>query len=243
MKTLHSLFSTVIVLLVFCFAGALSASAQTESKQVRPVRILLVGDSTVTDSAGWGKAFGELLTAGATSTNAALGGSSTKSFMGKDRWTKALAVKPTHVLIQFGHNDMPGKGPERETDPKTTYRTNLCKYIDDSRAAGAIPILVTSLTRRNFDKDGKLVDLLADYAAAVRIVAAEKKVPLVDLHARSIESVMKLGPTGSAPLGPLDKDGKRDNTHLSPEGATLTAKLVADELRKAVPELAAFIKN
>jgi lysophospholipase L1-like esterase len=58
------------------------------------------------------------------------------------------------MLIQFGHNDMPGKGPERETDPKTTYRENLSRFVDEARAAGAQPILVTSIPRRNF-RDGK----------------------------------------------------------------------------------------
>jgi hypothetical protein len=64
-----------------------------------------------------------------------------------------------------GHNDMPGKGPERETDPNTTYREYLSRYVDEARAAGAKPILVTSMTRRNFS-GGKIKSDLVPYVAA-----------------------------------------------------------------------------
>jgi lysophospholipase L1-like esterase len=206
------------------------------------LHIVLVGDSTVTNSAGWGQAFADLLKPGVQCTNTARGGQSTKSFLDGGNWAKALELHPTYVLIQFGHNDMPGKGPRRETDPKSTYRANLIRYVDEARAAGARPILVTSLTRRTF-RDGKLVDRLAPYAAAMKAVAVEKKVPLVDLHARSIEAVERLGPAASEELGPLTKDGKRDHTHLAQPGKELTARLVAAELRKAAPELAGCIRS
>lgn len=200
----------------------------------RPVHVVLVGDSTVTDAAGWGAAFAARLRPEVRCTNKARGGASTKSYYeGTKLWAEALALKPTHVLVQFGHNDMPGKGPARETDPRTTFRANLARYVAEARAAGAQPILVTSVTRRNF-KDGTLVDLLADYAAATRAVAAAEKVPLIDLHAVSVREVTKLGEAGSAEFGPM-KDGRRDNTHFGAAGAAWAADLVIAELERALP--------
>lgn len=223
--------------LTLCLLGLLFAPCAIFAAEDKPViHIVLVGDSTVTDTAGWGKAFAELLQPGVRCTNTASGGQSTKSFLDGGRWAKALALRPTHMLIQFGHNDMPGKGPNRETDPKTTYRANLIRFVDEARAAGAQPILVTSIPRRNF-KDGKLVGELAPYVEAMRAVAAEKKVPLADLYARSVEAIEKLGPEASEELGPM-KDGKRDHTHLAKPGMELTARLLVEELRKVAPDLA-----
>lgn len=207
-----------------------------------PVHIVLVGDSTVTDSAGWGKAFADRLLSTAHSTNTARGGQSSKSFLDGGYWKKALGLHPTHVLIQFGHNDMPGKGPQRETDPKTTYRANLARFVDEAHAAGAKPILVTAIPRRNF-KNGKLVGELAPYVEAMRAVAAEKAVPLVDLYARSAEILERLGPEANEAWGPIGKNGKRDHTHLASIGQNQTASLLVAELRKVAPDLAPYLRS
>lgn len=103
---------------------------------LKEIRIVLTGDSTVADNAGWGPAFAELLTPEAKCFNHAKGGASTKSFYTGNYWKNALAQKPDYVLIQFGHNDQPGKGPQRETDPQTTYRENLVRFITETKAAG-----------------------------------------------------------------------------------------------------------
>src|SRR5947208_1963628 len=97
--------------------------------------------------------------------------------------------------------------------------------MDEARAAGAQPILITSIPRRNF-REGKLVGELEPYVEAVKTVAAEKKVPLVDLYARSVEAVERLGPEASEELGPITAEGKRDHTHLAQPGKELTARLV-----------------
>lgn len=156
----------------------------------------LAGDSTVTDTAGWGKAFAARLGPEVECVNFSSGGQSSKSFLDNGRWKKTLEAKPAFVLIQFGHNDMPGKGPHRETDPETTYRANLLLFVKEARAIGARPILVTSMARRIFDKE-KIRGELRPYAEAMKKVAAEENVPLVDLFARSIELLEKLGPTAS----------------------------------------------
>ncbi len=224
----------ILSLVLFVTLGARAMAAE------RPVHVVLVGDSTVTDQAGWGAAFAKRLRPEVRCTNKSRGGASTKSYYEATAlWKETLALRPTHILIQFGHNDMLGKGPERETNPATTFRANLVRYIAEARATGAKPILVTSVTRRNF-KDGKLVDLLADYAAATRAVAATEKVPLVDLHTVSIAAVTRLGENGSAEFGPM-KDGKRDTTHFSLTGAAWAAEMVMAELKRVLPEAAAWI--
>lgn len=225
--------------LTFCLlAGMVLANSEREA-QAEKVRIVLVGDSTVTDQAGWGLAFAALLKPTAECVNQAKGGASSKSYYEGAYWKRALAQKPAYVLIQFGHNDQPGKGPERETDPQTTYRTYLGKYIDEAREKGAKPILVTSLIRRIFTAEGKIDSSLAPYAAAMREVAAEKKVPLVDLHRLSLELAERVGPKASESFGPPHPKlaGRFDGTHLSPKGAAMIAPLVVQGLWEAEPAL------
>lgn len=206
------------------------------------VRIVLAGDSTVTDKAGWGRAFADRLAPGVTCSNTARGGESSKSCLDSGRWAQAVALRPVYLLIQFGHNDMPGKGPARETDPKTTYSANLARFVEEARAVGARPILVTSIPRRTFKDDGRLVGELAPYAEAMRAVAAEKKVPLADLFKVSVEAIERLGPAASEELGPV-KDGKRDRTHLAQPGKELTADLLVKELGRVVPDMAPLFRK
>jgi lysophospholipase L1-like esterase len=231
---------TMAILPILALSGAMNLANASDKPEPGQVRIVLVGDSTVTDAAGWGKAFAGLLKPGTACVNRARGGASSKSYYDAGLWKQALAQQPTHVLIQFGHNDQPGKGPERETDPRTTYRDNLRRYIDEARAAGVEPILVTSLVRRVFEKEGgKLRRDLEPYAEAARAVAEERKVPVVDLHARSKALIEQLGSEKAREFGPPHpKDASAvDKTHLSDAGAKAIAPLIAEDLRKAVPDL------
>jgi len=208
------------------------------------LRLVLVGDSTVTDRSGWGCGFKRFLTDAVECTNTAAGGRSSKSFFDEGRWNDALTLHGDYYLIQFGHNDQPGKGRARETDPGTTYAANLARFVDDARAIGAQPILVTSLARRIFSPDGsgRLADTLGPYAEATRRVAAEKHVPLVDLHARSTELCEHLGPKMCAALDPRKADGTPDTTHLDANGSVLFARLVVDDLRRLIPRLATGLR-
>jgi pectinesterase len=208
-----------------------------------PVRVVLVGDSTVTDRSGWSAGFQKLLGAGAECTNWAKSGRSSRSYRGEGHWKKALAEHADYIVIQFGHNDQPGKGPDRETDPKTTYRDFLTLYIEEARISGAKLVLVTPMARRNFRGGHLVVDALADYAEAVGAVAAAKHVPLVDLYARSVERVESLGPDAADALGPTAKDGRPDRTHFNGEGSREMARLVFEELLQAVPELALHLTS
>src|SRR5215207_6355960 len=136
----------IVVITILLASAGLPARGQGASK----VRIVLAGDSTVTDIAGWGRGFAKSMNDGVEVVNLARGGRSSKSFRDEGHWRQVLDAKPNYILIQFGHNDQPGKGPERETDPRTTFRANMARYVDEVRALGATPILVTSLVRRTF---------------------------------------------------------------------------------------------
>ena len=101
----------------------------------RPVKIILIGDSTMTDSAGWGLGFKQFVNDQAEVINLSRGGRSSMSFMKEGRWTNALAMKGDYYLIQFGHNNEPGK-PGRSTD-MPTFVANMEQYVDDAKAIGA----------------------------------------------------------------------------------------------------------
>jgi lysophospholipase L1-like esterase len=162
-------------------------------------KIILVGDSTTAVGSGWGSAFcAERVTHAAACLNLARGGRSSSSYRAEGSWALALGeakvpgYKYVFVLIQFGHNDQPGK-PGRSTDLKTEFPANLARYVGEVRAIGAIPVLVTPLTRRMW-KDGKLDHDLDLWAEAGRKVAAEQNTALIDLNARSAAIVEALGP-------------------------------------------------
>lgn len=230
-------------LLTLLAALVVTASGGAETAKIK---IVLVGDSTVTDNAGWGLGFKQFLTDGAECINTSQGGRSSASFMREGRWTNALALKADYYLIQFGHNNQPGK-PGRSTD-MPTFVANMKQYVDDARAIGAKPVLVTPMTRRQWDKShpGKINSGLEPWAVEVRKIAAEKQVPLVDLHARSIELCESLGPEKCLEFSPTktNADGKVafDGTHLKGKGHVMFARLVVEELRKNVPKLAPVLR-
>jgi pectinesterase len=201
-------------------------------------RIVLVGDSTVNDQGGWGPGFRGSFGPDVQVTNLALNGRSSKSFRDEGAWAPAVAAKPDFILIQFGHNDGPGKGPDRETDPQTTYRDNLIRYIDEARAAGATPVIVTSIARRTFDPAGKLkFDSLTPFVEAARAVAREKRTPLMDLNSLTRAEAERLGPAGCLDIDALDKDGKPDSTHLNAKGRNEIGRMAAREFVRAVPAM------
>jgi exo-poly-alpha-galacturonosidase len=219
-------------------AAAPSAAAVMPSLPDRKVLIVLVGDTTAKDRQGWGPGFKSFLTDRAECINTAVGGRSSKKFIDEGRWTKALALKGDYYLIQFGHNDESAKD-ESKTDPNTTYRECMKRYIDETRAIGAKPILVTSLVRRQWDNSGsgKINSSLAPYAEVVRQLAKEKNVPLIDLHARSKELCEQLGKEKCNEFSPMKENNQIDNTHLNDKGSVMFGQIVVEELIKAAPEL------
>ena len=225
------------LLLLVVLTVVSTASGMGTQREPAPIRIVLVGDSTVTDDSGWGGGFRKLVTGGAEVINTAANDRSSKSFIDEGRWKEALAKRGNYYLIQFGHNDEPGKGPERETDPKTTFRANMARYVDEARAIGAKVVLVTSLVRRIYNEDGTIRTTQTPYVDAVRALAVEKSVPLVDLHAITSADAEHAGDEVWADLSPRDDKGQVDRTHLNAKGSEVVAQLLVDALRKAVPEL------
>lgn len=194
------------LLLSLCLTIAPSLAAARPSTGERPPptpirasKIVLVGDSTTAVQGGWGPAFcARHVSSFLSCVNLARGGRSSYNYRAEGSWDIALqemrpgAYREVYVLIQFGHNDQPGK-PGRSTDLQHEFPDNLRRYVREVRAAGALPVLLTPLTRRQF-RDGVLGDDLAPWADATRRVAAELGVPLVDLHARSMAAVQGMGP-------------------------------------------------
>ena len=226
-------------LTIFLSLAAMLGVAKSED--AAKLTIVIIGDSTVCNypaehaCRGWGQFIAEQFKDTVRVANHAASGRSTKTFIAAGRWKRALAEQPDFVLIQFGHNDSHGAGKPEATDAATDYRDFLRRYVDDSRAANAVPIFVTPMHRRTFDRDGKLTDILQPYADAMKVVATEKKVPLIDLHASSGALFSKLGKDHCPELA----NAPTDFTHFNEKGARAMAGLVMKELPAADPRLAA----
>ncbi len=239
---------------------ALSAWAQGSSARHNgaPIKIVLVGDSTVATEGGWGPGFCADFNKKIECVDVALNGRSTKSFIDEGAWKKALELKGDYYLIQFGHNDQKPDAA-RHTDADGSFQQYLHRYVADVRAIGGVPILVTSLSRRNY-KDGKLVEDLNDYAAATRKVAGEEHIQLIDLNQMSTTMLRKMtqaeadqfnatthpdaaaenaaGAAGAV-AGVGGKATPPDRTHLNDEGKKVFGRMVADAIVKARVELGA----
>lgn len=229
---------------VFVFLGCIGISAQK-----RPVHIFLAGDSTMAAKAedkrpetGWGEKLEAHFKSGTVKVeNRAMNGRSTKSFIDEGRWQRIVddLEKGDWVLIQFGHNDQKKESADRYASPED-YKRNLVRFIKDVEAKGGNPLLLTPVVRRRFDKDGKFYDTHGEYPGAVRAVATEYKVPLIDMHRLSEAVIVKYGDEGSRKLFLQLKPGENanypkgveDNTHFSPLGAEEMAAAFVVELRK-----------
>ena len=152
--------------------------------------------------------------------------------------------------MQFGHND--GAKEEKYKDRYTAipdYKTNLLRFINESRAKNGIPVLITPVTRMSFDKEGKIKETHKEYSAAVKEVGSATNTPVIDLDERSRELLQQLGPEQSKLLymnlaslaNPHYPDGQKDNTHFNEYGARLMAQLVLKEMKKLKIELADLI--
>jgi lysophospholipase L1-like esterase len=207
--------------------AAQGSSIAEAVKPIRAVKIILVGDSTTAVHSGWGGSFCALhVTSFVACVNLARGGRSTRSYREEGSWKLVLAeVKSrgfadTWVLIQFGHNDQPGK-PGRSTDLANEFPANLRRYVDEALIAGAHPILLTPLTRRQFVA-GRLQNDLAPWAAAVAKVAAEKHVPLVDLNALSVKAAQAMGSSKANQLAQMPPS--TEVAAASASGTTISAQ-------------------
>lgn len=217
---------------------------------IEPVQVptlYLAGDSTVTDqpvapNASWGQRLPALFAPDIAVANHAESGETLKSFVTEQRFDKLLALLRAGdwVMIQFGHNDQKTQWPQTYADAATTYRAWLRTYLAEIRRRGATPLLVTSPERRNFDAAGHIVPTLGDYPDAMRAVARDEHVALLDLNAMSVRFYEALGPT-AAPRA--FADGGKDKTHFNEYGAQQLARCIIEALRGADPALTAGLET
>jgi lysophospholipase L1-like esterase len=241
------LFAVIFSVIFVCSASHAQNPIKNILNPGTKIRIVLTGDSTVALGGGWGASFCALMTPNVECVNLAKNGRSSKSYYDEGLWANALAQHGNYILIQFGHNDMHGKGPLRETDPETTYAANMRRYIQEAKSTGAKPVIVTSLSRRSY-QDGKLVKDLTAYANAAKRVANEEDVPLIDLNAQSVkllETMTQEQADQFDAAGHPDAAGNigLDRTHLNAAGAAVFGRMVADDLMKACVELGPDVKG
>lgn len=218
-----------------------------------------VKNSGQKEKRGWGQMLHLFFSDSVKIDNAARNGRSSKSFY-HEFWETGLREglkSGDYVIIQFGHNDEKNNGKdsdennlrERGTAPWGQYQKYLTKYVTESRAKGAIPILVTPVVRRAFDETGtyllpkalhNLVDLsdvkndsVMNYVLAMESVARKLSVPLLDMTDASQKVIEKLGPEESKQAFFC----KEDDTHLQVKGAIFLSAWCAEDLIKTVKPL------
>ena len=212
--------------------------------------IHLMGDSTMAEKdltggnpeRGWGMMFQNFLDSTFHVVNYAQNGRSTKSFIDRGLWAQVYgALQPgDYVFIQFGHNDAKVDDPERYAPAFGAYQENLRTFIRGAREKGATPVLLTPLARRWF-KDGKLDrNCHKDYPAAMKQVADEEGVTLLDITAGSLDWLEGLGDEASKAYF-MVSTGKDDNTHTIARGARKVTEIVCDAVREQIPAIGSHL--
>lgn len=213
------------------------------------ITIYGIGDSTMANKSkpevnpehGWGQVLPLFFNSDVVVDNRAVNGRSTRSFINEKKWEAIYKVlKPgDYVFIQFGHNDQKNADSTRYTNPHTAYRHNLIRFVKETREKGAIPILFSSIVRRNFNEKGVLIDTHGEYPMETRLVAQEYNVPFVDLQYLTELLEISYGPEKSKELhlhykpgeNAFYPEGKADDTHLGLKGATAVAELALNQIK------------
>ena len=223
----------------------------TSCSNEKEIQVFCIGDSTMANKpeevfpeTGWCQVLDQHFNQSVIIKNHAKNGRSSKSFIDEGRWKSVLdsLQNGDFVFIQFGHNDQKDYDSTRYTTPFGTYSDNLKKFVSESREKGANPVLFTSIVRRKFDNDGKLIDTHGDYPVATRKVASEMDVPIIDLQKLTEEWINALGDEPSKKmyvwtdiLTERYKEPRKDDTHLSLEGANKVAELAVASLEDNIP--------
>ena len=233
------------------FNGAHPGISQVQIEKVEVPMIYVIGDSTVCDQDAepynsWGQMFTRFVKPVVAVSNHGESGESTAGALGKGRFDKIWAEmkKGDYLLMQFGHNDMKAPQP----NAIDTFKSNLRKVVEETRARGGNMILFTPVSRRTFDADKKMITNSFivnkrpdypgdDYASAVKMIAEEMKVPLVDLQASSAKLYEALGDEASRKL--FANAG--ENTHHSDYGSYEIAQCVVQLIKDGHPDLAKYI--
>lgn len=237
------------------FTGEHPSMRSIEVSPVQVPTIYIAGDSTVVDQdkepwAAWGQILPAFFNDKIAVANEAESGETIASFVGEHRFDKIFPTihSGDYLMMQFAHNDQkPGRGfvsiPE--------YTDLLLRYIKMARDRGAHPILVTSMNRRDFSPDGKIIPTLAGYPDAMREVASQNKVSLIDLNAMSKTLFEAMGPEGTlkafvhypANTFPDQPKALADNTHFNSYGALELAKCIVQSIRDQHLPLKKFLRH
>jgi lysophospholipase L1-like esterase len=248
------MFTTCIKNVAFAVSLILLTAFSPEDK----LSIYLIGDSTMSvkqvgayPETGWGMPFAYFFDDSVMVVNAAMNGRSTRTFIEENRWQPITdkLQKGDYVLIQFGHNDEVKTKKSYTTEAE--FQSNLQKFIDETQAKKAVPILITPVARRSFDASGKLLDTHVAYSQLVRDVATKNHLPYIDLDKLSQNLLQKMGPENSKFLflhlepdeHPNYPAGKEDNTHFSEFGARKMAELVLADLKRQKIDLALRVRK
>lgn len=218
------------------------------TNEERKIHIFVAGDSTAQEGSdqknglirGWAQMLPLYLSDDVVIKNYAMGGRSTKTFISEGRWDRLLSgVKAgDFVFIQFGHNDASSR-PDRHTSYEE-YEENLLKMINDTKAKGATPVLLTSVVMRTFYKGSLIDNRLKGYPVITRQVAKKHNVPLIDVNLKTRDFVTMLGDEASKPyyrwlepgIDPFKPDGIQDDTHMMEKGAKKVASFVAEGMKE-----------
>lgn len=250
MKKKHSVSAIICLLCVFFL---LSGFIEKERK----ITVFTIGDSTMATNRkpessrerGWGQMLPGYFSEDVIVENHARGGRSSKSFIDEGRWDTVLSrmKKGDYVFIQFGHNDEK-ESEKLHTDPGSTFDANLKRFVNETRAKGAHPVLFNSIVRRFFSGD-TLVNTHGTYIDAPRHVAKELDVPFVDMNKLTHELVESMGPEKSKELymwtlpPKADGKGRKDNTHFNVHGARVMAGIAADAVADLIPKLGKYVRH
>jgi lysophospholipase L1-like esterase len=226
------------------------AFVTTLGRAPTPITVYIAGDSTAAEKlpekrpeTGWGEMLGQYFRPDEVRiANRALNGRSTRTFISEGKWraiTDSLKAGD-YVFIQFGHNDeVPSK--VGSYTPPADFTRNLTLMVTEVRARNAIPVLLTPVYRRKFDKNGRIEDTHGEYPDLTRGIAAKLDVPLIDSFGADSSTKLFLqlekGENANYP------DGVHDNTHFRPLGAELMARLVVDGIRALKLGLATHLKS
>lgn len=228
-----------------------------EIKRIENIPVIfLAGNSTVVDQeyepwASWGQMLPNFLKPEIVVANFAESGEALLSFKGEKRLQKILSLmkKGDYLFIEFAHNDQKPGGAH--LDAATTYKDELKYYIQQARNLGGIPVLVTSMHRRKFDENGKIINTLEGFPEAVRETAAETNTPFIDLNKMSKAFYETMGPENSKhafvhyPAGtyPGQTEAFADNTHFNPYGAYQLAKCIVKGIQELDLQLKKYLKD
>jgi lysophospholipase L1-like esterase len=220
-----------------------SIAIEPIEKSAHEPTIYLAGDSTVVDQdiepwAAWGQMLPRFFIPGVVVANHAESGETIKSFVGEQRFAKIFSlIQPgDYLFMQFNHNDQKPGAVSLDD-----YKRLFTEYIARTRAAGATPVLVTAMHRNTFDAAGHITNSLGDYPEAVRQIAAQQHVALIDLNAMSKTLFEALGPEAAmhafmhypANAYPNQPEPINDNTHFNGYGAYELARCVVHGIRQA----------